>query len=421
MVSIAIQTNRLSTKLNDLLSLLGLIIIAVSVTFYTSHTAFPGVNALLISLGAVLILYSTHKGKYSNRFLSNVHFKWIGNASYSIYLWHWPLIVYYKLKISPTLSIYEQIILFLLSILLGYLSWKYIEETMRKGYLTHFNPFYVHLFLTVLLSTLVYTVFSLFHSKSTAYKEKVEQYLDYNASREFRSDICFLTSGAKSIDAYKEDVCIVKEKEKKNYLLLGDSHAAHYYSAMLSLLKEDETLSQITAAGCLPILSSDWGSSKRCIIFQQWALNTLIPKQHFDVIILSMANLQHTDNSSIKKTIDYLLQYSDKVVFLGRTMRYKQSVPRLLLNLNKGEETTMIHKKAGDYDYTLNLDTLMRKALMTDKIDYISTLQLMCTEEKSCRTLTPKGIPMYFDKDHLSKEGAVYILKQIEDRLFNRI
>jgi len=404
---------------NDILSFIGLSIIGLSLYSYTSETEMPGINAILPSLGTALLLYSGINTKYTTILLSNGLFRWIGNASYSIYLWHWPLIVYYKLKFSLILSINEQISLFIVSLLLGYLSWKYVEETMRTGYLVQFNVFYLHLILSLVLGLMTYYMFTVFQSNTISDKTKIEKYIGYDVHDEFRATQCFLTSEVSTVNTYKKDECVVWEKEKRNYLLLGDSHAAHYYRPLLSLLKKNETLTQLNASSCVPILGSKWGM-KQCQNLHEWALTSLIKEKYFDVIILSMANFHHTDNISIKETITHMLKYTDKVVFLGRTMRYKYPLPLLLLKLSEGEDTTSIHNTAGDYNYTLNLETTLQKDLKIEKMEYISIIQLMCKNQHSCRTFTPEGIPMYFDKDHFTYEGASYILKQIENTVFNR-
>ena len=419
LISIGVEKNVFNKTVNDILGFLGLIIIGITLFFYTSHTPIPGINALWPSLGVALVLYSGLNAKYTTLLLSNPLFKWIGNASYSIYLWHWPLIVFYKLKFSPILSMGEQSLLFFVSMLLGYLSWRYIEERMRKGYLQKYNVFFVHIIISLLLGMITYFIFNMFQFNNTHYKEKVNKYMSYDAGSKFRAGTCFLTSAQKSVDFYRKDECVAWEKGKKNYLLIGDSHAAHYYSAMASLLKKDETLTQVNSSACLPIFPFKWGA-KKCTDLHKWALNDLIKEKHFDVIILSISNLNRTTNKAIEQTITQMLKYSDRVVFIGPSMKYKQSLPRLLVELTEGEDSSMIYKTAGDYKYILKLDNTLEKFFHMDRVKYISALKILCSEEKGCRTLTPEGAPLYFDRDHFTEDGALYILKQVKNNIFDR-
>jgi len=419
LIAIGLEKNIFTKTVNDILGFIGLGIISITVFLFTPHTAMPGINALWPSLGVALVLYSGVNAKYTTSLLSNTLFKYIGNASYSIYLWHWPLIVFYKLKISPILSGREEISLFLISIILGYLSWKFIEENLRKGYLQKFNVFVVHIALNVILGVVVYFIFTVFQVKTTQYKENINKYMHHDVASQFRAGTCFLTSTENSIKFYQKDECISWDKDKKNYLLIGDSHAAHYYSAMASLLKKNETLSQVTSSACLPIFPFKWGA-KKCIDLHRWALNSLIKEKHFDVIILSIANLNRTTNLEIKQTISHMLKYTNKVVILGPSMKYKQSLLRLLVELPEGHDSSMIYKNTSDYEYTLNIDNTMKNFLQMDRLEYISTLKVLCKDEEGCRTLTPRGVPMYFDRDHFTEDGARFMLKQVVNKVFDR-
>jgi hypothetical protein len=61
----------------------------------------------------------------------------------------------------------------------------------------------------------------------------------------------------------------------------------------------------------------------------------------------------------------------------------------------------------------------MRAFLKMDGVVYISTLDALC-DGKGCRAVTPEGVPVNFDEDHLTYEGAHYILKKYEKQIFDR-
>jgi len=371
-------------------------------------------------LGTAFILYAGANAQYITILLSNSIFKWVGNASYSIYLWHWPLIVFYKLKFSPMLNTKEEIALFFTALLLGFLSWKYIEETMRRGYLHKHNILLVNIMISFIFTISVYTVFHNWHINRVDYKNKVSQYIKhYDTEKKFRTGTCFLTSAQNDVSFFNKDECISWEKGKKNYLLLGDSHAAHYYSTLNNMLHENETLSQVTSSGCLPIMPFEWGS-KKCIDLHRWALNDLIPQKHFNTIILSIANIHRTTNEAIKETVNYLLKYTDNVVFLGPTVKYKQSLPRLLVSLPQETDSTKLCKTVGDYNYVVKLDQTLKKLLSIQNVHYVSIVSALSTGEENCHTLTPEGAPIYFDRDHFTESGANYILKQVKNEIFDQ-
>jgi peptidoglycan/LPS O-acetylase OafA/YrhL len=118
---------------DQLSGLAGLGAIAWSMVTYTHHTVFPGFSAFL---GAALIIDS---GRNSRSFVSKA-LGWkpvvfVGLISYSVYLWHWPLVVFLKY----TFLYNDGIKLAILpgSLLLGFLSWQFVEKPFRSsGFLT---------------------------------------------------------------------------------------------------------------------------------------------------------------------------------------------------------------------------------------------------------------------------------------------
>jgi len=416
-IAISLQSRQSSKHLGDIGVIVGLILICISIYGYSDKTIFPGINALLPSFGTGLILYSGMNTHYSKFILENKLLDTIGNASYSIYLWHWPLIVFYKLKLSPNLSLREEILLFIVSILLGILSWKFIETKFRKKELNtlRLKPILNVIGLSMIIFLVSVVIFTYYPNKNLRYLEKANAYLKYDSSK-FRAGTCFLTSKFNDVKFYNKDECIVHKQGKKNYLLLGDSHAAHYYSALEELLNENETLSQVTSSGANALLP--YKGAKRCVALNKWAYEELIKEKHFDTIILS-GHWFNINKKDFQHSLTELLKYTDRLVVFGPSMVYKQSLPRLLLNLKKGEDSSQIYKSSGTYKNLSSLDKSMKSYVNMDNAKYISTLDILC-DTKGCTAITVNGAPMNFDNGHLSHEGALYILKDIEGEVFSR-
>ena len=76
-------------------SALGTLFIAMSVVLYDANTPFPGSNAVLPCLGAALVIHAGHSGTTAvGRLLGTKPVVFVGLISYSLYLWHWPLLVF---------------------------------------------------------------------------------------------------------------------------------------------------------------------------------------------------------------------------------------------------------------------------------------------------------------------------------------
>ncbi|MDQ1703508.1 MAG: hypothetical protein QOF57_2760, partial [Frankiaceae bacterium] len=70
----------------------GLAVVVVCMFTYTALTPFPGVAALPVALGTALVLAGHPRG-ITARVLSARPVRWVGRVSYSLYLWHWPVLV----------------------------------------------------------------------------------------------------------------------------------------------------------------------------------------------------------------------------------------------------------------------------------------------------------------------------------------
>ena len=118
--------------LQTFLSVAGLLAILVPVLVYGPETRFPGVAALLPCLGALLLIATGGQVITPvSRLLSTRPLVFIGRISYSVYLWHWPILSlrFYVTGRAPTLI--EGAICVGLSIALGSLSWRFIEAPFR--------------------------------------------------------------------------------------------------------------------------------------------------------------------------------------------------------------------------------------------------------------------------------------------------
>ena len=119
--------------LKEVLSAVGLGLIALPMMFYSKETPFPGEAALPSVLGAVLFIlvnegHQTRLGKL----LSVRPVVAIGLISYSLYLWHWPLFVFARM-VNQDLDLTWKISLLVASLLMGWASWKWVETPFRVG------------------------------------------------------------------------------------------------------------------------------------------------------------------------------------------------------------------------------------------------------------------------------------------------
>src|SRR5690606_28727577 len=117
-----------------LLGWAGVIALLYTAFTFDGQTPFPGYAALLPTLGAAAIIAAsnTERWWYPTRLLSIPPMRFTGDISYSLYLWHWPLIV-----IAPSvpfwgLTIYHRVALLCLCFVLAWLTKRFVEDPMRS-------------------------------------------------------------------------------------------------------------------------------------------------------------------------------------------------------------------------------------------------------------------------------------------------
>ena len=121
-----------STFVRHVLSIVGLGLIFYSVGFYNKFTVFPGHNAIVPVLGTALIIFSGIDGSSGiSKMLGLKPLVFIGLISYSLYLWHWPLLVFTKYILFRELSAIEISGIIMLTFVISALSLQFIERPFR--------------------------------------------------------------------------------------------------------------------------------------------------------------------------------------------------------------------------------------------------------------------------------------------------
>ncbi|GAB3178948.1 acyltransferase family protein [Nesterenkonia halophila] len=135
LLALLMGTNQLTGRLGNLLGWTGLAMILAAAWFYSDATAFPGAAALLPTLGAVLLMACG--GKVG---LTGVH-RWfslrpavaVGDWSYAIYLWHWPVVVIAPMVAEAAETWPVKLLLILGIVALSALSTRFLETPIRRA------------------------------------------------------------------------------------------------------------------------------------------------------------------------------------------------------------------------------------------------------------------------------------------------
>ena len=133
LVSLTNRPSRIPAFIRRSLPVVGLAAIVSAVFFYSATTRFPGIAALLPCAGTAFVLWAgCERDHIVSRALSLRPLVFIGLISYSLYLWHWPVIVLWTyVQPEPTLTLAARISIATLSFALATVSYLFIESPIR--------------------------------------------------------------------------------------------------------------------------------------------------------------------------------------------------------------------------------------------------------------------------------------------------
>lgn len=212
--------------IKELLAALALGLILFSSVFLSSEN-FPGLKALPACFGAALFIYTAQGSKTAmmHKLLSLRPIVFLGLISYSLYLWHWPIIAFYKSYFGNELTTTVQICMALLSITMGYLSYKYVEQPFRL-----MKPAPRKTIALGLLAIVSFVVLSNVAKKQSKAPWRVTYELDASITSPHKLfKICSVDGGAYD----KENCYIGPNKDQYEVILVGDSFASHYVPTIL--------------------------------------------------------------------------------------------------------------------------------------------------------------------------------------------
>lgn len=109
----------------------GLAMILLSAFMFSASTAFPGYFALLPTLGTALALWAGDSNLLHEKMLSLSPLKFLGDISYSLYLWHWPIIVFAGSMLPDGHDVAGGLLIVAVSVVLSWLSKRYVEDRFR--------------------------------------------------------------------------------------------------------------------------------------------------------------------------------------------------------------------------------------------------------------------------------------------------
>ena len=390
----------IANSFKSLVEFTGFGLILLSLFIFKTTTLWPSFNAVLPVLGSMLILISNS----NNSVLTKPKvFQLTGNSSYSIYLWHWPIVFfisYFGVKDDQIIVISGIFV----SLFLGWISYKFVETPTRK-YLTKISTLKSYIILIIITAVLAGTFTLIFFKNgiperaTQAYSEKIKEVVMPLPSNGW----CFYSvDSISSLSIGKEGLnCKIgaMNDAKHTALLFGDSYAAHNLPFWDKIGKSLNTnVHPVTTNWCYPGLSDQFTGPKSSRAFEQCKFNRKYLSEHMDkydyLIFAGMWKAVSQKNQL--ENFDNLLAEAKKLNIPVIIMAAPYSFDKNIGNLYKksiwlDQEFSLSNYVNDEYDFSRkNANQAIKKI-----------------SNKYSNTLFIDDVDLY-SKDHLTKEGYAY-------------
>ncbi|ART80337.1 acyltransferase family protein [Oceanisphaera avium] len=457
LLSIWLHNNNIKKiALNEgLIASCGLVGAAVLVGFFflfnESYT-FPGINALVVAAATAMVILNgeLRRGKIYN-FLSIHVLAFIGRLSFSLYLWHWPVLVFYKYYFNK-FTIVGYIACAAITFLLSFCSWQFFEKPLR--YL-NIKSKWVFLFYLLIPIAFLITI-SKDIKKNSGYEIRLPQ-VAKNIYQTSISDFSQLTKKERADNAYLpfELLPIGKESlvsQPPLALLWGDSHGGHFrgFIEELGLAKDFYSLYG-GLGGCPPFIGVDLikhgKPESECTLRNNQLLET-IKRSSSEVVFLAGRWAMYTETTRSPGE-------KGSIVFLGDSSDYSESRENSRRAFKKGLEMTVseliangkkpvLFEQVPSYSYSPS-NCLVKKATyswLKEESCNISEKEVMQRQEyanKVIREIENKyanllvvrvnaiicngqickseinDVPLYKDNDHLNMKGSRVLFHEFKE------
>ncbi|MCD9516954.1 acyltransferase family protein [Photobacterium carnosum] len=399
----------------------GIALILASYAFISKDNLWPGYLALIPVLGAYLVIIANRSGSVIT---DNVVMQKVGLWSYSIYLWHWPVVVfgyYFEMQHWEWIGIP-------VSVVLGFCSYKFVESIKFPALSSiSFKPIATlkPLWMVVSISMIACSVFYYNGYSTERFSSSIAYTFDNIRPSPYR-DRCHTgryISPNKSCEYFGSNV---------DWAVLGDSHAVEIaYALGDKLKKNNEGLKHFSFSGCVPSYGQQENFSK-CAKWYNDSVEYIIKDKNIKNVLINHRysaalfgdNEGMYPNISHNKSLHYkeILSSLDKVII--DLAKYKKNIyvvkpiPEVSFDINtslntalkKEQDISNLKSISRSYYELRNKDILahFNSVHYPKNVHFIDPVDIYC-DSFQCY-LTKNSTPLYFDDDHPSVLGAKKIV-----------
>ena len=381
----------------------GLGLIIGSYFLISSENPWPGYLAIFPVIGTFLVIQA-HRN--DSVITNNLVFQKLGTWSYSIYLWHWPLVVIIYTFSLPDQYVYLGLIL---SIVLGFASYHFIEKIKFKNNFSNIFSYLKHkpIYMVIIvggLSSIIFIKNGL--NNNTSY---LESYIEQTKNTKY----CHVDSS--NLGLTQNFNCQLGFKNTQPLgLIWGDSYAGHLDPFVINFLNEKQSFISRTTSYCVPStsLTSPLGSIlDYCKEMRQQTLQEIRNKKYKVIFLAGRWEYMYTVDgdtgfNAVLDAIDIASKNSEIVYVIAQPIYYQKNVRNMYLRTKISPLYPSNFIKNDQLPIQINQK--IAKAINDNnyKNVYFVTRDILYGSSNHS-DFTSSGIPFTFDNGHLTDIGSI--------------
>jgi peptidoglycan/LPS O-acetylase OafA/YrhL len=449
---------------NDLLSILGLMMIGLGLIFIDPTRLFPGFWVLLPVIGSALVIFASPSAWFNRVILSCRPAVWLGLISYPLYLWHWPLLSFARIIEGGVAPREVRILCVLLAILLAWMTYQFIELPIRKrrGLKDAKKLTPIVLGCGIAMGIVCLTGITLFLTNGlpirTAKLGGMETVTleNFETQKSDPADSQCATDLPKTLKCYPSRLA-----ETTKILLIGDSHGEALIPGLKQALAEiapSVTLIEQSQRGCSPLWNvetyDNYGITINCRAAFDAVYKWAAADDSVKTVILVSRWARRVDNNhgfgpaeqgSRSNQYRYInnkkesIQSNVFLLSLDRTLTDLAAMDKRVVFMHQVPEFNFYPPFCGkrpipleNWQYSESVCTIKRSLVDKRQLEYRQVLESIKTNFPNLMTIDPLSVfcnaerchmrqdstYLYRDDDHINNNGAYLLGKQIIAQLY---
>ena len=425
------------SQLFKLLPFGGLLLLGYSVTRFDESTSYPGAIAIIPTVAAFILIVLSTSDNLPNRWLSNPVLLAIGQRSFALYLWHWPIIIAVKGEDQTALSSVDAALAILITFVLTEITHRFIENPIRYSKL-----FSVRVRRSLVLAIVLVTCGVLagilndtlrppINGVTNALDTNIDSWPDLlreapqtvllpqNLSPRleivFEDEPRIYQLGCHDYDSDEPRVCEFGNPSSETRLaIFGDSHAAQWFEPLKRIIEQkDWYLLSITRSGCSPLPGL---MQIKCQPWYSNAIQVIHNRRIQTVLVSSLINATELSPNDLRTS---LMQLRENLAEQGATSVFVQDTPRPLFNipicLSEHADNIQVCNLRKVESVSTILNDVISDVFDDDFSSFLQVEDWFCVEE-ICPSVIGNTV-VYRDDSHISTRYAEVLIAQIQQSL----